>query len=108
VKVSNPPGEAIRGPSRSLTALDPEPTAQTDPEPTFVSSPADRWVCRGAVIRTTRIRSSRQLVEQRLCLFQIGGIKALGEPAVNRREQIAGFGPPPLIAAEPGEARGGA
>jgi hypothetical protein len=27
-----PPGEAIRGSSRSLTALDPEPTAQTDPK----------------------------------------------------------------------------
>jgi hypothetical protein len=31
----NPPGEAIRGPSRSSTALDPEPTAQTDPERKF-------------------------------------------------------------------------
>jgi|SRR5215471_1237254 len=26
------PGEAIRGPSRSSTALDPEPTAQSDPK----------------------------------------------------------------------------
>jgi hypothetical protein len=34
-KVRNPPGEAIRGPSRSSTALDPEPTAQTDPFRTF-------------------------------------------------------------------------
>ena len=31
VKARNPPGEAIRGPSRSSTALDREPTAQTDP-----------------------------------------------------------------------------
>ena len=44
---------------------------------------------------TTR---SRQLVEQRLCLFQIGGIEALGEPAVDRCEQIARFGPPALLA----------
>ncbi len=29
------PGEAIRGPSRSSTALDPEPTAQTDPLRSF-------------------------------------------------------------------------
>jgi hypothetical protein len=29
--VRNPPGEAIRDPSRSSAALDPEPTAQTDP-----------------------------------------------------------------------------
>src|ERR1700730_1336630 len=42
-----------------------------DPEPTFASSPADRWVYREAVIRTTRISSSRQLVEQRLRLSQI-------------------------------------
>jgi hypothetical protein len=32
VKARNPPGEAIRGPSRSSTALDPEPTAQTAPK----------------------------------------------------------------------------
>jgi hypothetical protein len=30
-----PPGEAVRGPSSSSTALDPEPTAQTDPLPSF-------------------------------------------------------------------------
>jgi hypothetical protein len=29
------PGEAIRGPSRSSTAPDPEPTAQTDPKQTL-------------------------------------------------------------------------
>jgi hypothetical protein len=28
-----------------------------------------RWVYRGAVIRTTRLSNSRQLVEQRLCIF---------------------------------------
>ena len=44
------------------------------------------------------IAGSRQFVEQRLCLFQIGGVEALGEPAVNRREQIARFGPPALFA----------
>ena len=82
--------------------------AVSDPEPTFVSSPADRWVYRGAVIRTTRISSSRQLVEQRLRLFQIGGVEALGEPAVDRREQFARFGPPALFAPQPGEARRGA
>ena len=34
-----PPRAAIRGPSRSSAALDPEPTAQTDPEPTFMTAP---------------------------------------------------------------------
>src|SRR5271166_5534946 len=33
-KVRKRPGEAIRVPSRSSTALDPEPTAQTDPKRT--------------------------------------------------------------------------
>jgi hypothetical protein len=73
-------------------------TAVFDPEPTFVSSPTDRWVYRGAVIRTTRISSSRQLFEQRPRLFEIGGIEALGEPAVDRSEQIARLGPPALFA----------
>ena len=47
--------------------------------------------------------SSRQFVEQRLCLFQIGGVEALGEPAVDRGEEIAGFGAPALLAPQPGE-----
>ena len=40
VKARNPPGEAIRDPSRPSTALDPEPTAQADPELSFTTSPA--------------------------------------------------------------------
>jgi hypothetical protein len=48
---------------------------------------------------------SRQFVEQRLRLFQIGGVEPLGEPAVNRREEIAGFGAPARLAPHPGEAR---
>src|SRR5262249_34010428 len=51
---------------------------------------------------------SRQLVEQRLCFFQIGGVEALGEPAIHRGEQVAGFSTTALVAAEPGEAHGGA
>src|ERR1700737_465975 len=49
-----------------------------------------------------------EFVEQRFCLFEIGGVEAFGEPAVDRREQVAGFGAAALVAAEPGEARGGA
>jgi hypothetical protein len=59
--------------------MDRDRTAAFDPEPTFVSSPADRWVYRGAVIRTTRISGSRQLVEQRLRLLQVGFAQALRE-----------------------------
>src|SRR5262249_4247170 len=51
---------------------------------------------------------SREPVEQRLCLFQVGGVEAFGEPAVDRREKIAGFGAAALVAAEPGEAWGAA
>jgi hypothetical protein len=54
------------------------------------------------------ISSSRQFVEQRLCLFKIGRVEAFGEPAVDRREEAAGFGAAALVAAEPGEACGGA
>ena len=39
-------------------------------------------------------------------LLQIGGVEAFGEPAIDRREEIASFSA--AIAAEPGEARGGA
>jgi hypothetical protein len=54
------------------------------------------------------IGNSCQFVEQRLCLSQIGRGEAFGEPAVDRREQVAGFGAAALVAAEPGEAHGGA
>ena len=87
------------------------PIAQVDcsascPRPRLVGLPrkrsfaSDFWSC----WRT----GSRQLVEQRLCLFQIGGVEALGEPAVDRSEQIARFGSPALFAPQPGEARRGA
>jgi hypothetical protein len=48
------------------------------------------------------IPGSRQRVEQRLCLFQVGGVEALGKPAVDRREEVAGFGMPTLLAPMPG------
>ena len=35
--------------------------------------------------------ASGQLFEQRLGLLQVGGVKALGEPAVALSEQLAGF-----------------
>ena len=84
------------------------PRAAFDPKPTLVSLPADRWVYLGAVIRATQLSSSCQLVEQRLCLFQIGCVEAFGEPAIDRLEKIAGFGGATLVAAEPRETRSGA
>ena len=47
---------------------------------------------------------SRQLVDQPLRFSQIAGVEALGEPAVNGRQQIASFGPPTLFAPQSGEA----
>jgi hypothetical protein len=38
-------------------------------------------------------------VEQRLRLSQIGGVETLSEPAIDRREQVAGFGVTSLVAA---------
>jgi hypothetical protein len=52
--------------------------------------------------------SSRQLLQQRLRLFQIERIEALGEPAVDRSEQLAGLIPLALIAPESGKAGSGA
>ena len=36
--------------------------------------------------------------EERLRIFQIGGVEALGEPTIDRREQIARRCPPALFA----------
>jgi hypothetical protein len=51
---------------------------------------------------------SRQFVEQRLGALQVGGVEALGEPVVDRGEEIAGFGAPALLASQPGEIADGA
>jgi hypothetical protein len=42
-------------------------------------------------------RKSTELVEQRLSVLQISGVEALGEPAVDRREQVKGLGAPALL-----------
>jgi len=49
------------------------------------------------------VRLRTQFVEQRLCVFEVGGIEAFGEPAVDRREQVVRFGAATLVAAEPVE-----
>jgi hypothetical protein len=51
------------------------------------------------------VAGSRKFVEQRFCVFQIGGVEALGEPFVNGCQQLARFSPPPLLAPQAGEAR---
>src|SRR5438270_12107735 len=51
---------------------------------------------------------SAKLLEQCSCVFEIGRVEALGEPAVDRGEEVAGFGVAALVATEPGEAHGSA
>ena len=75
-----------------------------------MASPADRRVDQEAVVRVRLLvmltTDSGQFVEQRLRLFQIGGVEAFVEPAVNRSDEIASFDAPALLAPQPGEARG--
>jgi hypothetical protein len=51
---------------------------------------------------------SAELVEQRPGISEIGGVEALGEPAVDRREQVVRLGAPALLGPESGEAGRGA
>src|SRR5262249_22013569 len=51
---------------------------------------------------------SRQLIEQRLRLLEVSGIKALCEPAIDRRQQRPRFGLLALLLPEATEAYGGA
>ena len=53
-------------------------------------------------------RSLSQLGEQFPGIPEIGGVEALGEPAVDGREQLACLASPALLAPEPGEVRRGA
>ena len=70
-------------------------------EPLIASTSLKRCV-------SSAITSSQQRVQQRLCLFEIGHVEALGEPAVDWREKVAGFLASTLLSPQPGEARGGA
>ncbi len=47
---------------------------------------------------------SAQLLEQRLGVLEVGGVEALGEPVVDRREEVVGLVHVALIAPQAGEA----
>jgi|RhiMetdeSRZDD1v2_1073273.scaffolds.fasta_scaffold89436_2 hypothetical protein len=49
----------------------------------------------------------RQRLQERLGILQVGGVKALGEPAVNWGQQLAGFGALALPLPEAAETHGG-
>src|SRR5215469_13419650 len=51
---------------------------------------------------------SRQLIEQPLGVFQVGGVEALGKRAVDGREQLVRLAPSVVLAPQPGKARGSA
>ena len=53
-------------------------------------------------------RLSAQLVEQHLGVLEVGGLEALGEPVVDRREQVVGLPSVAAVGVEPGEITGGA
>src|SRR5689334_14837711 len=74
-------------------------------------APTASWSCRrnGHPHQTAYgpAAGSGQSVEQHFRFFQVGGVEALGKPAVNRREQLARLAPPALLVQEPDEAHGG-
>ena len=65
-----------------------------------MASPADDRADQEAVIRAklSVTTSTRQFVQQPLCLFQVEGVEALGEPGIDRREQIMRLSAPALFA----------
>jgi hypothetical protein len=72
--------------------------------PTFgpegCSFPAERW-------RTQSV-SLRELLQQQFGLLEDRRVEALGEPAVNWCEEVAGFGAFALVSPKAREAHGGA
>ena len=74
-----------RAPRRASATAVAAPSLDADP----VTS-ADKF-------RRTSSSLLPEFVEQRLCVFEIGRVKAFGEPAVERGEQVAGFGLAALV-----------
>jgi hypothetical protein len=58
-------------------------------------------------LRIDPASSYRKLIEQTLSLFQVEGIEALSEPAVDRFKQVARLDPLTLVAPKLGKASGG-
>src|SRR5215472_3491514 len=90
--------------SKSITAPPPG-LAPPRPGATRRSSPSGAPGIAGA---RGVLRLSSQLFQQRLGLLQVGGVKALGEPAIDRRQQVVSFGALALLLPQATETRGGA
>src|SRR5262245_50426126 len=52
--------------------------------------------------------SSRERLQQRLRLLEVGGVKALGEPAIDCRQQFVRLGALALLLPQAAQAHGGA
>src|SRR6516164_2040721 len=87
-------------------------TRGSTPKRYSLPRPAAHWVVQKAVSHTRLVDAattgSLQFVEQHPRFFQVGGVEAFGERAVDGGEQLVRFGVSALVAPEPGEARGGA
>jgi hypothetical protein len=75
---------------------------RTRPSRDIRAAPVDGRTGQKAVVRARPpamlTTGSRQFFEQRLCVFQISGVEALGEPAVDGSEEIVRFDTPALLA----------
>src|SRR5215510_11484757 len=89
--------------SKSITAPPPG-LAPPRPGATRRSSPSG---APGMAGTRALLRLSPQLFQQCHGLLQVGGVKAFGEPTVNRREQLVGLGALALLLPQPCQAHGG-
>jgi hypothetical protein len=56
------------------------------------------------VLHPPSLPTSRQRIEQRLGVLQVGGVEALGEPTVERGQQLVCLGTPVLPLPQPTQA----
>src|SRR6185436_10698842 len=73
---------------------------------TCCGAPLRRWWAHGGSGGWGRLVLAPEFLQQRFRLLQVGGVKALGEPAVDRRQQRAGFSVLVLLLPEARQARG--
>ena len=60
-------------------------------------APLRRWWAHGGSGGWCRRVLAPECLQQRLGLLEVGRVKALGEPAIDRRQQLVGFGPLALL-----------
>src|SRR5271156_2047552 len=88
---------APRRVSRRAPYVDELIFATTPKSPTTLASGLGQFGIAGSEYAYLKVKTlSGQLVEQRLRIFQVGGVEAFGEPVVDFRENRAGFAPPRL------------